>query len=84
LGGARRLVVLAGDISPLDVITHLPLLCEEAGVPYVYVPSKEDLGLAGATKRPTSVIMVTPKSDADFKEAYDEVYTTVQALPVPV
>ena len=82
--GGRRLVVLAGDISPVDVITHVPILCEEAGVPYVYVPSKEDLGLAGATKRPTSCIMVTPKADADYREAYDEVHAAVSALPVPV
>ena len=82
--GLDRLVVLAGDISPIDVITHVPILCEEAGIPYVYVPSKEDLGLAGATKRPTSCIMVTPKAGADFQEAYDEVYSTVQGLPVPV
>lgn len=33
--------VLAGDISPIDVLTHLPVLCEDKGVPYVYVPSKE-------------------------------------------
>ena len=33
--------VLAGDISPIDVLTHLPVLCEDKGIPYVYVPSKE-------------------------------------------
>jgi hypothetical protein len=35
-----RLCVIAGDISPIDVITHVPILCEEAGVPYIYVHSK--------------------------------------------
>jgi H/ACA ribonucleoprotein complex subunit 2 len=52
--------VLAGDVSPIDVITHVPVLCEDAGVPYVYVPSKEALGQAGQTKRPTSVMLVLP------------------------
>lgn len=33
--------MIAGNISPIDVITHVPILCEEANVPYVYVPSKE-------------------------------------------
>lgn len=33
--------VIAGDISPIDVISPLPVLCEERGIPYVYVPSKE-------------------------------------------
>ena len=41
---ARSLCIIAGNISPIDVITHIPILCEEAGVPYVFVPSKEDLG----------------------------------------
>lgn len=37
----RRICVIAGDISPIDVITHLPVLCEENDIPYIYVPSKE-------------------------------------------
>ena len=36
-----RICVIAGNISPIDVITHVPILCEEADIPYVYVPSKE-------------------------------------------
>ena len=39
--GLRRLCIIAGDISPIDVITHLPILCEDKDIPYVYVPSKE-------------------------------------------
>ena len=50
--------MLAGNISPIDVITHVPVLCEDCGVPYIYVPSKEALGAAGGTKRPTSVMLV--------------------------
>lgn len=33
--------VIAGNISPIDVIAHVPVLCEEAEIPYVYVLSKE-------------------------------------------
>jgi hypothetical protein len=36
-----RVCIIAGDISPIDVITHLPLLCEENAIPYIYIPSKE-------------------------------------------
>ena len=43
----KGVCVIAGDISPIDVITHVPILCEEANVPYVYVHSKEELGAAG-------------------------------------
>ena len=37
----RRVCIIAGDISPIDVITPLPVLCEDNDIPYVYVPSKE-------------------------------------------
>ncbi|KAJ3343261.1 Nuclear control of ATPase protein 2 [Gonapodya sp. JEL0774] len=75
--GSKGVVLIAGDISPIDVITHVPILCEEANVPYCYVPSKEDLGHAGSTKRPTSCIMVMRKADADFVEAYDEIHKEI-------
>jgi hypothetical protein len=37
-----RLVVMAGDISPMDVLTHIPLLAEENGSGYIFVPTKVD------------------------------------------
>ena len=57
--GNKGVCILAGNISPIDVITHLPLLCEDNDVPYCYVPSKEDLGAAAQTKRPTSCMLVS-------------------------
>ncbi|KAI9330355.1 L30e-like protein [Zopfochytrium polystomum] len=67
--GSKGIVLLAGDISPIDVLTHLPVLCEEANVPYVYVPSKEDLGAAASTKRPTSCIMLVRGGKPNGKKA---------------
>ncbi|XP_055821564.1 H/ACA ribonucleoprotein complex subunit 2-like protein [Solanum dulcamara] len=59
--GQKGVCVIAGNISPIDVITHVPILCEEADIPYIYVSSKEDLANAGATKRPTCCILVQTK-----------------------
>jgi H/ACA ribonucleoprotein complex subunit 2 len=42
----------------MDVISHIPVLCEDHHIPYVYVTSRAELGMAGQTKRPTSVVMV--------------------------
>jgi H/ACA ribonucleoprotein complex subunit 2 len=53
------IVVLAADISPMDVISHIPVLAEDHSIPYIYVTSRAELGLAGATKRPTSVVMIS-------------------------
>lgn len=54
------LVVLAADISPMDVISHIPVLCEDHNIPYIFVTSRAELGAASATKRPTSVVMIVP------------------------
>jgi len=74
----------------MDVISHIPLLCEDHGIPYVFVTSRAELGNSAATKRPTSVIMVVPKSAAkakkgeeaddgeDFSQTYEELAKLVQ------
>ncbi|QWW25208.1 hypothetical protein CA7LBN_004090 [Candidozyma auris] len=72
--GEKGLVIIAGDISPPDVISHIPVLY---------------LGSAGATKRPTSCVFVIPsggksKKNAEkaeeYKDAYDELVKEVATL----
>jgi len=41
-----KLVVIAEDVDPPEVVAHLPLLCEERKIPYVFVPNKEKIGNA--------------------------------------
>lgn len=62
--GFPGLVIIAGDISPQDVISHIPVLCEDHNVPFVFVTSRAELGAAAKTKRPTSVVMIMEKQDA--------------------
>ena len=42
--GIAKLVYLAEDVQPPEVLAHLPLLCEERKSSYIYVPSKLKLG----------------------------------------
>lgn len=78
----KGVVVLAGDVSPIDVISHIPVFCEDKGVPYCYVPSRKGLGTAGGTKRPTSVVLI--QSSDQYKELYDECHSAVDVLPLPI
>lgn len=80
--GEKGFVVIAGDISPIDVISHIPVACEDNKVPYAYVPSRFDLGAASQTKRPTSIVLV--KSHEDFQENYTECLSEVTSLPLPL
>ena len=44
--GISKLVVVAEDVEPPEVVAHLPILCEEHGIPYGFVPSRQELGKA--------------------------------------
>lgn len=70
--GEKGFCIIAGDISPIDVISHLPIMCEDRNIPYIYVPSKHDLGTAASTKRPTSCVLISPKSDFAENELYEK------------
>jgi len=71
--GEKGFCVIAGDISPVDVITHLPIMCEDRNIPYFYVPSKHDLGAAATTKRPTSCVLINPKDSFAEKALFDKI-----------
>jgi H/ACA ribonucleoprotein complex subunit 2 len=69
--GETGLCILAGDIYPLDVISFLPILLEEKSVPYLFVPSKQDLGASACTKRPTSVVLIKTKKGFEAQDILD-------------
>ena len=49
--GQSEFVVLAADSEPLEILLHIPLLCEDKNVPYVFVRSKQALGRACGVSR---------------------------------
>ncbi|KAF1847128.1 L30e-like protein [Cucurbitaria berberidis CBS 394.84] len=72
ISNPSAVVVIAADISPMDVISHIPVLCEDHNVPYIYIKSRAQLGEASATKRPTSVVMIAKDRQGKKKDGKDE------------
>ena len=68
----NAICIIAGDISPIDVITHVPILCEDHDVPYVFVPSKHYLGEAATTKSPTSCVMIIPGDGWKYADKFSK------------
>ena len=62
--GVAKLVVIAEDVEPPEIVAHLPLLCEERKVTYVYVPSKKQLGVSTGIEVQTSAACVVETGDA--------------------
>merc|ERR1711997_840914 len=77
--GEKGLVVFAGDVTPVDVMCHLPAVCEEKGLPYVFTPSRALLGQAMGVKRGSLMVMI--RKHDDFAELFQECKDEVEQLP---
>jgi U4/U6 small nuclear ribonucleoprotein SNU13 len=50
---------MTADVEPIEIVLHLPLLCEDKNVPYVFLPSKTALGRACGVSRAVIAASVT-------------------------
>lgn len=62
--GKAKLVIVAKDVTPVEISMHLPLISEEKNVPCLQVPSKEDLGAAAGIDVPTGSVAILQEGDA--------------------
>ncbi len=83
--GQAKLVYLAKDVQPEEVIAHLPILCKEKGTPFIFVPSKEELGVSAGLEVPTaSVAVVKPgKAAAKLKEIIEKLQALAKGEELP-
>ena len=63
-----EVIVLAADATPLEIILHLPLLCEDKNVPYIFVSSMAALGQACGTSRNVVACALIKKFDNNSME----------------
>jgi len=62
--GTAKLVVIAEDVNPKEITQHLPLLCQEKGIPFVTVDSKQKLGAAAGINVAASAVAIVEPGDA--------------------
>lgn len=73
--GNADLVVIASDVDPAEIVMHLPALCKEKDIEYVYVPSREELGLAAGIGVQSAAVAISEagSSEDDIEEIADKV-----------
>ena len=59
-----KLVVIAEDVDPPEVVAHLPFLCDERKIPYVFVPNKDKLGNAIGIDVPCAAACILKEGEA--------------------
>ncbi len=62
--GQAKLVVIAEDVDPPEVVAHIPILCEERKIPYVFVPSKDKLGSSVGIDVPAASVCIINLGDS--------------------
>ncbi|CAD7971404.1 unnamed protein product [Amoebophrya sp. A25] len=77
----KGIVVFAADVFPVDLIAHMPVLCEEKSVFYAYVQSRQVLGEAINSRRGVSAVFIPePTSDSPYESAYQQVMTALKVV----
>ena len=62
--GDAKLVVYAGDVSPKEIVMHLPLLCKEKKILCVEISRKDELGAAAGLAVGTAAVAVVKEGEA--------------------
>jgi large subunit ribosomal protein L7Ae len=73
-----KLVVMAEDVDPVEILVHVPMLCEEKRIPYLYVGKKQRLGQAAGLSKSAASVAVVEAGEA--KGLLEELATTFPTL----
>lgn len=73
-------MLFAGDVTPIDVISHLPIFCEDNGLTYCYVPLRQEISNAMGVHRPCLAVLI--KEDADYADLYSECLAKIEQLEI--
>jgi len=76
--GISKLIIIAEDVEPPEVVAHLPLICEEQKAAYVFVPSKQELGKALGIEVTSAAAAILDAGDA--QHIIDEVVASMAKI----
>jgi len=76
--GRARLVLIAENVEPPEIVPHLPLLCDERKAPYVFVPEKQKIGQAVGLMVGSAAASI--EEPGDGKELLDEIVSKLKEI----
>ncbi|MBI5228971.1 50S ribosomal protein L7ae [Candidatus Micrarchaeota archaeon] len=60
-----KLVLIAEDVDPEEIVMHLPVICQEKNVPFMYISTKKELGKAAGLSVGTAAVAVAKAGSAE-------------------
>jgi len=76
--GISKLIVIAEDVEPPEVVAHLPIICDEQGAAYAFVPSKQELGKSLGIDVTSAAAAILDSGDA--QHIVDQVIETISKI----
>lgn len=75
-----KLVVIAEDVTPPEIVLHLPILCEEKGIPFGYIENQDDLGHAVRINVSASAVAVEDAGSSQNERELESMIERFQNL----
>ena len=76
--GSAKIVIIAEDVDPPEVVAHLPILCDEQQIPYAFVPSQQDVGKSLGLETKSAATAILDSGDA--KHIVDQVIKSLASV----
>lgn len=74
-------MIFAGDVNPIDIMCHLPAVCEQKSIPYIFTPSRQDIGTAMGVRRGSIGVLI--REHKDYKDSFDTLFEEIKHIPQP-
>jgi large subunit ribosomal protein L7Ae len=76
--GSAELIFVAEDVTPEEIVMHLPELADEKDVPFVFVGSQDDVGHAAGLEVGSAAAAIVDAGDAS--DDVDDIASKVEEL----
>ena len=63
--GTAELLLIAEDVSPEEIVMHLPELADEKGIPYVFIETQDEVGRAAGLEVGSAAAAIVDVGDAE-------------------
>jgi large subunit ribosomal protein L7Ae len=76
--GNAELVLIAEDVSPEEIVMHLPELADEKGIPYLFIETQDEVGQAAGLEVGSAAAAIVNAGEA--QEQVEDIAAKVEEL----
>jgi large subunit ribosomal protein L7Ae len=76
--GLAQLVLIGVDVEPEEIVMHLPPLCEEKKIPFLFIKKQNDIGAASGLDVGSAAAAIVKSGKA--KEIVDDIVKKLAGL----